>query len=130
MAMPVPVFPDAENAVLYALVPLEPDIRFCTVLPAEFTGIVCRVHRISGANRNIGVDRPIIDIDVFGPTSEAGSVSNAARDIQSDLLSLMGKQVMNGVIQHVTTTVGPRQLPEANPNLVRYAATYEMSVHP
>jgi len=130
MAMPVPVFPDAENAVLYALVPLEPDIRFCTVLPAEFTGIVCRVHRISGSNRNIGVDRPIIDIDVFGPTSEAGSVSNAARDIQSDLLSLMGKQVMNGVIQHVTTTVGPRQLPEANPNLVRYAATYEMSVHP
>lgn len=128
--MAVPIFPDAESVALYALVPLQPDIRFCTVLPASFTGIIARVHRISGANRNIGIDRPIIDIDVFGPKSEAGSVSNAARDIQSDILSLMGKHVTNGVIQHVTTIVGPRQLPEVNPDLVRYSASYEMSVHP
>jgi hypothetical protein len=129
--MTVPVFPDAESMVLYALVPLEPDIRFVTVLPAEITdSIIARVHRISGANRNIGVDRPIVDIDVFGPKADVGSVSAAARDIQSDILSLMGKAVANGVIIHVTTTAGPRSLPEANPNLVRYSATYELQVHP
>jgi len=129
--MSVPTFPDAESALLYALVPQEPDIRFVTVMPAgDLTGIVARVHRISGANRNIGVDNPIVDIDVFGPKAETGSVSNAARDIQGDVLSLMGTVVTNGVIQHASTVVGPRQLPEANPDVVRYSATYELHVHP
>jgi hypothetical protein len=130
MATDVQVFPDVESLVLYALVPLEPDIRFVTVLPASMPeSIVARVYRISGANRNIAIDRPVVDIDVFGPKSEAGSVSNAARDIQSDILSIMGKVYTNGVIQHVTTVVGPRQLPEANTTLVRYSASYELSVH-
>jgi hypothetical protein len=131
MSNPVPVFPDVENAMLYALVPLEPDIRFVTILPAGgYDGIIARVHRIAGANRNIQVDRPIVDVDVFGPKAQAGNVSAAARNIQSDLLSLMGKKVTNGVIIHVTTTAGPRSLPEVNPDLVRYSATYEISIHP
>lgn len=126
----VSVFPDAESMVLYALVPLEPDVRFVTVMPADMsTGIVARVHRTAGSNHNIGIDRPVIDIDVFGPKSQAGNVSVAARDIQSDMLSLMGKAVANGVIQHVSTIVGPRALPEGNVDLVRYSATYEMQVH-
>lgn len=128
--MTVPVFPDAESMVLYALVPLEPDIRFVTVMPASVTDITARVHRTSGANRNIGVDRPIIDVDVFGPKTQSGNVSTAAREIQSDLLSLMGAVVTNGVIQHVSTVVGPRSLPEANVDLVRYSATYEILIHP
>jgi hypothetical protein len=126
----VPVFPDVESALLYALVPMEPDIRFVTVMPATVSMITARIHRISGANHNIQVDRPIIDIDVFGPKAETGSVSNAARDIQSDVLSLMGKVVTNGVIQHVSTIVGPRQLPEGNVDLVRYSASYEVQIHP
>jgi hypothetical protein len=126
----VPVFPDAESALLYALVPLEPDIRFVTSMPGSVSTITTRVHRISGANRNVGVDNAIIDIDVFGPKAETGSVSNAARDIQSDILSLAGKVVTNGVIQHASTVVGPRQLPEGNPDLVRYSATYEVHIHP
>lgn len=128
--MGVPVFPDAESALLYALVPLEPDIRFVTVMPASVAAIVARVHRISGAPRDIYVDRPIIDIDVFGPKSDVGNISAAARNIQSDVLSLMGRTVMNGVIQHAVTVAGPRQLPEANPDLVRYSATYEIQIHP
>jgi hypothetical protein len=126
----IPAFPDAESAVLYALVPLYPTVRFVTIMPGELTGITARVHRISGANRNIGVDHPIIDIDVFGPKNETGSVSNVARDIQADVLSFAGKVVMNGVIQHASTVVGPRQLPEANPDIVRYAASYELQIHP
>lgn len=128
--MTVPVFPDAESALLYALVPLEPDIRFVTSMPADVSSIVARVHRISGASRDIHVDRPIIDIDVFGPMTDVGNVSVAARDIQSDILSLMGKTVANGVIQHAVTIAGPRSLPEVNPELVRYGATYEIQIHP
>lgn len=128
--MSVPVFPDIESALLYALVPLEPDIRFVTSMPASVTSIVARIHRISGAPRDIHVDRPIVDIDVFGPAFEVGSVSTAAREIQADILSLMGKKVTNGVIQHAVTIAGPRPLPEANPDLVRYSATYEIQIHP
>ena len=128
--MTVPVFPDVESALLYALVPMQPDIRFVTVMPASVTGFVARVHRISGAPRDIHVDRPIVDIDVFGPASEAGNVSVAARSIQADVLSLMGRVVTNGVIQHAVTIAGPRSLPEANTDLVRYGATYEIQIHP
>lgn len=126
----VSVFPDVEHALLYALVPMEPDIRFVTVMPAgDPQGIIARVHRISGANRDILIDRPIVDIDVYGPVTQAGNVSAAARDIQSDVLSLMGKTVTNGVIQHAVTIAGPRSIAEVNPGIVRYSATYEIQIH-
>lgn len=128
--MTVPVFPDVESALLYALVPMQPDIRFVTAMPASVTSVVARVHRISGAPRDIHVDRPIVDIDVFGPKSDVGNVSAAARSIQADVLSLMGRVVTNGVIQHAVTIAGPRSLPEVNPDLVRYGATYEIQIHP
>ena len=127
----IQAFPDVESALLYALVPMEPDIRFVTVLPAgDSEGIIAKIRRISGANRDIYVDRPIVDIDVYGPIDETGNVSAAARRIQVDILSMMSKIVMNGVIQHTNTIAGPRQLPEANPSYVRYSATYEIQIHP
>jgi hypothetical protein len=130
-SVPAPVLPDIESALLYALVPLEPDIRFVTIMPGgDLAQMTARIHRISGANRNIHVDRPIVDIDVYGPKSEAGTVSAAARSIQADIHSFAGIKVMNGVIQHANTIAGPRQLPEANPDIVRYSATYEILIHP
>lgn len=129
--MTIPIFPDAELILLYALAPLEPEIRFVTRMPTgDLEQTTALIHRISGANRNIGVDRPIVDIDVFGLKADMGDVSAAARSIQSDVLSLMGVETMIGVIQHVTTVNGPRTLPEDNPYIVRYSATYELQVHP
>ena|SRR5215813_7261250 len=128
--MTVPVFPDIASALLYALVPLEPDIRFLTVLPAADTDqIMARVHRISGASRDIYVDRPIVDIDVFGPSTDAGLVSDAARRIQSHVLGFASKTVTNGVIVHANAIAGPRPLPEPNPAYVRYSASYEIQIH-
>jgi hypothetical protein len=129
----VPVFPDIELMLMYVLVPLNPDIRFVTVMPAgDLPRITVRVHRTAGANRSIGVDRPIVDIDVFGFRSDVDGASEAARTIQAQILSLMGVALGNGsgVIQHATTVIGPRQLPEVNPDLVRYSASYEILVHP
>lgn len=123
-------FPDVESALLYALVPMESDIRFVTVLPAgDSPDIIARVHRISGANRDIYIDRPIVDIDVFGPKADVGNVSAAARRIQSDVMSFMNKTITNGVIQCTSTIAGPRQLPEVNQNYVRYSASYEIKIH-
>jgi hypothetical protein len=128
--MTVPVLPDAESALLYALVPVFPEMRFVTSMPGgDLPQITARIHRISGANSNIQVDRPIIDIDVFGLKAEMGNVSAAAREIQSFILGLMSARVTNGVIVHATTVTGPRQLPEANQDLCRYSATYEVSMH-
>ena len=129
--MTVPVFPDVESALLYALVPEFPSLRFVTSMPGgDLPQTTVRLHRISGANRNIGVDDPVVDVDVFGLQSEVGQVSVAAREIQAFVLSLMSVRVQNGVIVHATTVNGPRSLPEANQDLVRYSATYELHIHP
>jgi len=125
----VSVFPDVASALLYALVPLEPDIRFLTVLPAgDSAQIMARVHRTSGAGRDIYVDRPIVDVDVFGPKADVGLVSDAARRIQAHILSFASKIVTNGVIVHANTIAGPRPLPEPNPAYVRYSASYEIQI--
>lgn len=126
----VQIFPDPESMLMYVLVPLNPDIRFSTILPSgDPTKITARIRRTGGANHNIGIDRPVVDIDVFGPKSQTGNVSVAARTIQSQMLSLMSAVTPQGVIQHVITSAGPRQLPEVNPNFVRYSASYEMQIH-
>lgn len=126
----VMTFPDAESAMLYALVPLFPDFRFVTIVPAgDLEQITVRIHRTSGANRDIYIDRPLIDIDVWGFRSEAGIVSAAARDIQSEILSFMSRKITNGVIQRASTIAGPRPIPEVNTDLVHYGATYELQIH-
>jgi hypothetical protein len=117
--------------LMYALVPQNPNIRFVTVMPyGDPAKITARIRRTGGIVVHVGLDRPVIDIDVFGPKSQIGNVSAAAREIQSQMMSLMSAIVPNGVFQRVTTVSSPRQLPEVNPNLVRYSATYELSVHP
>lgn len=129
--MTVPVFPDAELMLIQVLPNLEPDIRFVTRMPTgDLEQTTALIRRISGANRNIHVDRPIIDIDVFGLKTDEGNVSAAARRIQSDVLSLMGVGTLIGVIQHANTINGPRPLPEDNPYIIRFSATYELQVHP
>ena len=128
--MTVPVFPDIELLLISALVPLNPAVRFVTVLPADIPGTIARIHRISGAAQHIGGDQPIVDVDVFGFKSSTDSVSLSARTIQAQVLSFAGTAYPKGVIQHASVIAGPRQLPEANPALVRFSATYEIRVHP
>jgi hypothetical protein len=131
MSATIRPFPDPETMLMYVLIPINPSTwRFVTSLPAgDSSDIVVRLKRSGGVNRNIGIDRPVIDIDVFGPKSQVGTVSAAARTIQSQILSLASAVVSNGVIQHAFTVVGPRQLPEVNQNYVRFNATYELQTH-
>lgn len=127
----VPVFPDVELLMISALTPLNPAVRFVTVMPAgDPQGTTARIHRISGASRTIGTDGPIVDVDVFGYKSDTSGVSQSARLIQAQILSFAGDAYPEGVIQHASVIAGPRQLPEANPALVRFSATYELHVHP
>jgi hypothetical protein len=122
------VFPDVAVELIYLLASKFPGQRMVTRLPADMQAkTVIRIHRISGANRNIAIDRPVIDGDVFSPTGE-DDASSVGRQLQAALLSLQGAESLNGVIQRVVTINGPRWLPEANQRLVRYGATYEVFI--
>lgn len=124
----VATFPDTPLELVAYLAPKFASYRFVTSLPGNVSQITVRIHRISGANRNVHTDRPIVDVDVFSPTGE-GDASTAARAIQSAILSMAGTATMNGVVQRATTVNGPRWLAESNTTLVRYGATYELLIH-
>jgi hypothetical protein len=125
------MFPDVESSLMFFLVPLYPTFRFVTVVPVgQLEKITVRLTRIGGANADIWVDRATVEVDVWGFSDHTMDVSIAAREIQTSLLGLAGKQVTNGVIQHVTTISGPRRLPEVNTRLSRYNASYEVRLHP
>ncbi len=125
--MTIPAFPDIEIALLAILGPAYPGVKFVTKLPDQISATTVRIRRISGANRSIRVDRPIVDIDVFAASQ--ATASSVARNIQSTLLSIRNGIVLTGVVLQATTINGPRQLPEVNPNLVRYGSTYEIFSH-
>jgi hypothetical protein len=131
----LPPMPDVELALMFALVPLEPDIRFVTVMPAgDLSQITARIRRVSGTvGRHIYIDHPVVDIDVWGQTDKGSTqmdVSKAALQIQADMQSLMSAKVMNGVIQHISVVSGPKNIPEESPKLVRYNAAYLVRIHP
>ena len=123
----IATFPDAEVELFAVLASQFTSYRWSTKLPGTFTGIAIRIHRISGANRDIAVDRPIVDIDVFSTTGEADA-STAARAIQASIIGLQGKRTPNGVIQMARTVNGPRWMPDSNQTVIRYGATYELYI--
>lgn len=132
--MSLTTLPDIESALLYALAPMEPNLRFVTTMPAgDLTVVTARIRRVSGTvGVHTWVDHPVVDIDVWGQVgvASAADVSLISRNIQSDMMSLMSARVLNGVIQHVTVISGPKQIPEVNQKLVRYNATYLVRIHP
>lgn len=123
----VAAFPDVELLLIGWLQPQFPDVRFATELPALVTETTVHVTRISGADRSIRVDRPIVDIDVYAldhPTSV-----NVALAIEAVIRVARNVVTENGVIQSASTINGPRWLPEPNPDLRRRSATYMFFTH-
>lgn len=127
--------PDVEAALLFALVPMEPDMRFVTIMPSgDLPMITARIRHVSGTvGVHTWVDHPVVDIDIWGQVDQGNGyneVSQAARSVQADMMTLMSAQLPNGVIQHVTVVSGPKFIVEANVNLVRNNASYLVRIHP
>lgn len=126
-------FPDAELILVAGLTPAlqaiygDNGIRVTTILPATVTVPTLRVKRVSGAARDIALDRPILDADVFW--SDYGTASSVSRQVHASLMSLRGVQLTNGVITNVNVIQGPRWLPDPDPNLYRFNASYEVFTH-
>jgi hypothetical protein len=127
--VPTALFPDIQALVIGWMLD-QPAITGspCSKLPDPITGTFIRVLRISGANRSIRVDRPIIDVDVFSD-DEADAASQALLVQNLLLFSLWDTTTPLGYIQQVTTVIGPRWMPETNQDLVRYGASYELHSH-
>jgi hypothetical protein len=125
--MTLSAFADVEIEIFGYLTTKYPTLRFSTDLPGQISTTTVRIKRISGANRDILIDRAIVDIDVYSPTNEADA-STQARAIQATLLAMTGTRTNNGVVQRVATINGPRWLPTDNQALTRYGATYEIYI--
>jgi hypothetical protein len=123
----VAAHPDVELMLVGWQQPLFPAARWCTELPADITETTVHVTRISGAARDLRVDRPIVDIDVYA-LDHATSV-RIALAIEANFRVARNVVTEAGVILSVSTVNGPRWLPEPNPDLRRRSATYEFYVH-
>jgi hypothetical protein len=109
--------------------------RFGSILPADIVAkisshiVVSRIKRISGGpnQATFMLDRPVVDIDTF--YSDYATTDLEARNIQAALFNLRGKQLMFGVVQNCRAIVGPRWLPDPDPKLFRFGASYQLNFH-
>lgn len=129
-------FPSIEK-LMVAYLPTVTGIHCTTELPHDFqnvdgpTGLlpVTFVERISGADLDPRLDRPIVDIDVYA--GDRGQGQDLAELIRMDLrFNLPGKVFGGAVFTRVRTVVAPRLLPHANPRVKRFSANYELLLHP
>src|SRR5712692_9587572 len=123
-------FPSIEVALVTELTTeFGSGYRFCSIFPENVGNLidagklVTRIKRISGAARDIAIDHPIIDVDTA--SGDYGTSDLAARDIQAALLSLRGKKLYIGVVQHVAVIAGPRWLVDPAPQFFRFSGSYE-----
>lgn len=90
---------------------------------------VIALDRISGAELDPRLDRPIVDIDVYAATR--AQAQDIAEMIRTDFRhNLRGKVIEDAVFTRARTVVAPRELPHANPRIRRYSANYELLLHP
>lgn len=136
MTSTLPTLPSIEVSIITELTSHFSDgYRFCSTLPENILDlnaneiVVTRVKRIAGAPQTSSPfdDRPVVDIDTF--TADYGFSDRVGRDIQAALLNLRGQQLTIGVVQFTRVIVAPRWLPDPNPALFRFGATYQFHFH-
>lgn len=72
--------------------------------------------------------RPRFDVDTFASTREAAS--DLCRDVQALLATLPGTQTGGAVVAQVSEELGPERRPDFNDRVMRYGATYALTVRP
>lgn len=127
------MFPDIEVLVV-AYLKTKTGKRTVTDLPSVDDLAAAlplyRVTRVSGEDSNFRLDHPIIDVDVFAATRGTASLmSRQALDLLRNHLPWEDSVQPTGVVTAVETVIGPRWLPDPNPNLRRFSASYEITLH-
>lgn len=122
-------FPSIEQ-VLVVWLKDQLGVHVTAELPARFetTLPIITVDRISGADLDFKIDRPVIDIDCYAATRSLAQ--DLAELVRATLrFELVGSVIPDVVVTRVRTVVGPRWLPHANPAVRRYSANYELCLH-
>lgn len=86
------------------------------------------VVRFGGADTNVVIDRPRVQIDVFA--SSADSAEALAEDVRTAMHTRLPKRTFGGAaVGRVETMSGPQLLPWAASNVWRASARYQLTVH-
>jgi len=121
------LFVDVE-AILIPWLETKLGVRVVSELPPEAQPPIIRLYRISGADNDYKLDRPIVDVDVFAATRpEAAELSERVRT--AFRVGLRGQVLSGVVISYPFTIIGPRWLPDTNTDWRRYSASYEVLLH-
>jgi hypothetical protein len=123
------VGPDIE-ALLVAYLTDRTGTRTVTDLPADLDEIlpVYRVACAGGGDDGFRLDRSIVDLDSFAATRAAAAAkADEARELL--LTDLHTVPQPTGVVTGVRTITKPRWVPDPNPNLRRFTASYAVYAH-
>lgn len=123
------MFPDIE-VLLVAYLEAKTGARLVTELPADLDQIlpVIRVVCADGDDDGFRLDRSIVDVDVFAADRPAASaLSTDTRGLLVD--DLRADPQPTGVVTGVRTVAKPHWVPDPNPNLRHYAASYLIFAH-
>jgi hypothetical protein len=123
------VFPDVE-VLLVAYLNGKTGRRVVTELPADLDSElpVIKVACGVGDDDSFRLDRSVVDVDVFA--ADRSAAASLAGDVRGFLLEELRSELQPaGVVTGVRTVVKPRWVPDPNPNLRRYTATYAVYAH-
>lgn len=123
-------YPDIEK-LLVSYFTATTTHRTVTELPSNVEQIVpiIQVSRVpSGAGYRL--DRPLVDVSVWTLKTQREACSALARQIaELTEKDLPGPRRTHGVVTAAGVDVAPYWLPDPNPNLCRYLATYRLAAH-
>lgn len=135
--MTAPAWPSIEKILVAHLPTITGGVHATVELPHDFQNPdgpthmlpVIFLERISGAELDPRLDRPIVDIDCYA--GDRGTAQDLAETIRTHFRhELPGMIVGGAVFTRARTVVAPRLLPHANPKVRRYSANYELLLHP
>lgn len=127
-------YPDIEQ-LLVAFYKDKTGKRAVTELPGNLeeilagnTGVIQVTRVPSGAGYRL--DRPQVDVSVWTLKTQRGLCSQIAQQVL-DLTTrdLPGPRRPGGVVTAASVDVVPYWVPDPNPNLCRYLATYQLAAH-
>lgn len=114
-------FPDIEVVLVLLLQDLAGGEQFCdTETPADLEQLpqFIRVQKSDG-DRDVNYDRPIVEIDCFGPSRAV------AQPLSEDVFErLMSRPSPSPVIDMTYCSPAPRMLPWPGDRVRRWSATY------
>lgn len=123
-------YPDIEQ-LLVAFYKAETGKRAVTDLPGNVEEIV-PVIQVSRVPSSAGyrLDRPKVDVNVWTLKSQRSACSTLAQDVLDlTVLTLAGPRRAQGVVTYASVDTAPYWVPDPNPNLCRYLATYQLAAH-